>query len=193
MKIGFSGTGGVGKTTAATTLSQRYGWTLPPSAARTVLKEWGITEAQQAGMTKAELWDLQMGIWAERQRQEDYYTSIGEETIWDRTLLDHLGYAMLRAGASITQEIYPTLEQRVLDNLATYDLFVFFPKPRWQPAVDEMRDPAEGFRCIHHFALLGFLTEWVPNFISVPPEAHATKEGTVDFLVGQIKRKGLLF
>lgn len=140
LKLGFCGTGGCGKTTTAKILSEKYGWFLPPSAARIVMERNNIKEADQINNTPQQNVQLQLQIWDERLNQENEYAE--RDVVWDRTLLDHFAYARLRCHSGMTMEQYREREKMVLNNAKSYDAIFYFPMPSWTAPPDGLRDPA---------------------------------------------------
>jgi hypothetical protein len=196
MKIGFTGTGGTGKTTAATQLLDKleaqFGVKaiIPNSAARAVFNRRGITEAAQNAMTPEQAAELQAEIWAEREAQEESLRT--EDTVWDRTLLDHFIYALMRTGVSVDKIILRKMEEKVARNLASYDLLVHFPLPEWEPEVDPLRDPAQGLRHLISLGISGYLAETKIPHIRITKEAHRSPDATTNFLIEQIRERDLV-
>jgi hypothetical protein len=140
-KIGFVGTGGVGKTSVADLL--RVDPTVPeqfiPSIVRGVFSELGVTtEAQQLSMSEAKKWELQRTLF-HRKCQQDWEHAHG---IFDRTPVDHFAYGLYRCGGYITRTQLRFLKSLVLKYSKQYDVIFYFPLYDW--CTDEVND--DGFR-----------------------------------------------
>lgn len=157
MKIGMSGTGGVGKTTVLKAIVEEFPYLeVPVSSAREVFKERGITEAAQRDMSPEQLLELQEAItehWWQQQRD------LGQFSIWDRTMLDHYAYGVVRNHQTADRDWLKRKEAEVQMNLATYSHFFFFPQPKtWEPAPDPVRDPSPATRKLVDLTMEGFLS-----------------------------------
>lgn len=156
MKIGMSGTGGVGKTTVLKAILAEFPeLKVPVSSAREVFKERGITEAAQREMSPEQLLELQEAITRHWWQQQ---LDLGPNSIWDRTMLDHYAYGVVRNHQSADRDWLFLKEHQVRENLASYSHFFFFPQPKtWEPAPDLMRDPAPATRKLVDLTMEGFL------------------------------------
>lgn len=123
MKIGFTGAGGTGKTTALALLKGRLDLPVLPSPARAVFARWGITEADQEQMGVEDKIKLQNEIYEARLNQEETIPHF----ISDRTLLDNFSYHLFRCYQGISDEDLATYRDRTVANLKTYDLVFYFP------------------------------------------------------------------
>jgi hypothetical protein len=156
MKIGMSGTGGVGKTTVLKAILESYpDLKIPVSSAREIFKERGITEAAQRTMNAEQLMELQEAITAHWWKQQQ---ELGLHSIWDRTMLDHYAYSVVRNHQAADRDWLLRKESQVQENLRSYSHFFFFPQPRtWEPAPDPVRDPAPATRKLVDLTMEGFL------------------------------------
>lgn len=123
MKIGFTGAGGTGKTTALALITPTLGLPILPSPARAVFARWGITEADQEAMTVEDKIKLQTEIYEARLQQEETIPHF----ISDRTLLDNYSYHLFRCYQGISDEDLATYRDRTVANMKTYDLVFYFP------------------------------------------------------------------
>lgn len=164
MKIGMSGTGGVGKTTVLKAIIEEFPeLRVPVSSAREIFKMRGITEIDQRNMNSEQLLDLQEAIVSHWRQQQD---ELGRPSIWDRTALDHYAYQLMRNHGGLDKNWLLRKEASVQENLSSYSHFFFFPQPKtWEPALDPMRDPAPATRKLVDLAMEGFLAS--NSFIKV--------------------------
>ena len=124
MKIGFCGSGGIGKSTVLAALAPLIDVPTLPSVARSVFERWKITEADQLGMSPAELWSLQKEIFDARVEAEK---EMNGHFISDRTLVDHMAYCLLRANAGMSTKDFEVYEEKMLFSMNGYDLVCYFP------------------------------------------------------------------
>lgn len=157
LRIGMSGTGGVGKTTVMNAIMETYPHLARPvSSARAVFAELGITEIDQRNMSDEALLELQekiTGHWLQ-QFHELFY----RDSAWERTMLDHYAYGMVRNHKAVGQAWLSRREELLRDNLRSYTHFFFFPQPKtWEPQPDGVRDPAPGTRKLVDLTMKGYL------------------------------------
>lgn len=145
MRIGFTGTGGAGKTTTLNSMVKADP-TLPPvllSRTRRVFERWGLTESQQEDMSPEDRWLLQKDIFSSRLEAE----SECSDFISDRTILDSFAYCIHRCYQVIDDTSFHELKSMVIDNLIKYDVIIYFPiTTKFNPPDDGMRQQGFAYR-----------------------------------------------
>ena len=128
--IGFCGPGGTGKTTLASVLATRHSLPFHTSPARSVFSRWKITsEADQAQLTQHQQQQFQAEIFSSRVEMEkgcDHTLP----AIFDRTLLDHLIYTILRCPSTYDDVFYRNTFSLTLNSLSRYEV-IFYLSPRY--------------------------------------------------------------
>lgn len=133
MKIGCTGAGGTGKTTIATMLAEKLNLPFFPSVVRGVYQSFGLTEKDNGSLTPDQMEILQLTILRARQEEEKKYT----EFISDRTLIDHVAYAIYVC--EFTKQEVERWRTVLEKNLSQYDAILYFPvEDGWFP---EENDP----------------------------------------------------
>lgn len=140
--IGFTGTGGTGKTTTAKALAKELGLTFQPSVSRSVFERHGITEADQRNMTAEENLKLQLEIFEARRWQ------LREKPfgVYDRTLLDQLVYTLYRGGPAVSEVLYRNLCEDVLSDLTRHVVVFYCPMTTFAGSADGFREDGFGYR-----------------------------------------------
>jgi hypothetical protein len=129
MKIGFTGTGGTGKTTMLDYVKQHPKFKhldIFPSVMTKVFKEHNIKhEANLLGLNSQKLLMIQLSGFYERHHKEQ----ILKKTHWisDRTLLDHWAYLSVYCTSHRPTSIFNLCQNVLVENMSTYDLIVYFP------------------------------------------------------------------
>lgn len=185
LRIGMSGTGGVGKTTVLNAIMDKYPHLVrPTSSAREVFAELGITEADQRNMKPDHLLELQEKITSHWLIQ---FTQLYHlESVWDRTMLDHYAYGMVRNHKSVDDTWLFNRESLLIDNLRRYSHFFYFPQPKtWEPKPDPARDPAPGTRKLVDLTMKGYLLNSSTKIHYVPTDSHP--EQVVDYVLNILK------
>lgn len=183
LRVGMSGTGGVGKTTVLNAIMDKYPHLQKPiSSPRYVFAKAGITEADQINMSEEAKFELQEQIAAHMLQQFD---EIKGDSVWDRTMLDRYAYGMVRNHSMITQAWLDKYIVYIEDNLASLSHFFFFPQPTtWEPRPDGLRDPSPGTRKLVDLTMKGYLLNRNIRVNYVPTDAYP--EEVVDYVLGII-------
>lgn len=152
MKIGFTGTGGTGKTTTAKLLEKRLGLALQPSVVRGIFESKQLTERSLLSMSQVEAWSLQQEIFAAKLKQ-DKETFRG---IFDRTLIDHMAYCFYRSGSVIPDGVVNGLLKEMNESLKLYDFLFYFPIT-FTPPPDGFRQEGLAYRHTVDWMIRGLL------------------------------------
>lgn len=179
MKIGFTGSGGSGKTSVVTFLRGCYP-TIPflPSPARAIFAKWGITEEEQEHMSLEDKIALQNEIYEARFLQEIEYPNF----MSDRTLLDNFAYHVFRCYQGITTAEYVEFHKRTVENLKSYDHIFYFPMLEIVEE-DEFRYAAASYQTMIDSIIYAFLLKNNIKFHHVP---HGTPEERATWMKGII-------
>lgn len=184
MRIGMSGTGGVGKSTVLEAIKLKYPHLKQPlSSAREVFKRRGIGETSQRHMTPEALIALQEEISTHWLHQ---FQTIEGDSVWDRTFVDHYAYGLVRNHQYATKTWIKNRKEITLNTLSQLTHFFFFPIPQtWEPPLDSIRDPAPGTRLLVHHTMDSFLiSEGIAHY-RVPTDEP--KEKVIEFVLDKIK------
>ena len=163
MKIGCTGAGGTGKTTALKLLEKTVPETALPSVARMVFQELGVqSEDEQLSWGEEQLWNVQRTM-IERKLERDQVTP---SFLCDRTPLDHWAYALFRCNSSLSRhEEFSYWENEVRDALRVYDVIFYFPTGLFVAPDDGLRVQSSGYHALVDGIIHGYLTRWrVPHF-----------------------------
>ncbi len=155
--IGFTGTGGSGKTTTARALAHKLELPFRASVSRDVFEKWHITEADQRDMTPEENLDLQLEIFDSRKDQIEKYPY----GVYDRTLLDHLVYTLYRCGPVVDSDLFTKLCKDVAQDVTRHELILFTPIVQFSED-DAFREQGFGYRLtidLMNRSLTGFIDE----------------------------------
>lgn len=180
MKIGFTGTGGTGKSTTLNILKERGTLGVPvlPSVTREVFEEFGALEADQELWTPQQKKDLQMAIFKKRWEREEEYKETG--FISDRTAIDHLAYCLHRCYEAFTDDEIEKLYEDTRLNMESYDLIFYFPI-YFTPPSDGMRQTGNGYRKIIDYIIQGIIMDFdMPMVITTMH--NDTAENWADFI-----------
>lgn len=166
IKIGFTGAGGVGKTTDAKALSELLGIPMIKSASRSAYERLGISENDCLKMTDEEKWQLQHEIFNSKIELDDSTF----EFIADRTLLDHLAYCLMYCGAYIPEKEFYEFENRVRKHMkSTYSHIFYYPFGYWTPEnEDGVRQTAPGWQSAIDAIIVGYCKRWTLPVYQVP-------------------------
>ncbi len=165
--IGFTGTGGTGKTTTAKLLAEHFGLPFHTGVSRSVFERRHITEAIQRDQTPKQNLELQMAIFQARQEQI-YDNPYG---VFDRTLLDHLIYTLYRCGPAVTQAKYHILCGDVLSDLIRHAVIFYCPMVTFRGSSDGFREEGFGYRItidLMHRAMQGQIAHEDIHIILLP-------------------------
>lgn len=162
MRIGFTGTGGTGKTTVLRLISDRleqaHGIGALPSVTRSVFERFGLTESDQESMDPFQRLELQLAIMDARRKAE----SEAGGFVSDRTLADSVAYMLVRCYQSMDAEMLESVLDELSQNLASYDLIVYFPI-EFVPEPDGVRQDGEAYRYLHDSVLKRLLADYAPK------------------------------
>lgn len=174
-RIGFTGTGGTGKSTVLNLIKDdaetELGTKLLPSVARKVFAEFDANESDQDSWSPHKKLDLQLAIIRARMDAESETGSF----ISDRTMIDHFAYTVFRCYDSVSDEVFDSLMKDVKDNLANYDFVFYFPI-HFVPPSDGMRQDGEAYRYAIDSIIRAALTDLGVSYLTVPagtPEERA--------------------
>lgn len=155
MRIGFSGSGGTGKTTVAKVLAEGLGLPLISEGVREYVAERGITNLR--GMTAEETFDMQRHLLQVKKDQElrqDAWVS-------DRTTADNIAYCLRWCGREDgLQEAVRDYVREAMEHLQeAYDLIFFFPHGKFDLTGDGVRSAKPMYQLEIEYLLRGILAE----------------------------------
>lgn len=180
-RIGFTGPGGAGKTTVAKALGKEtLDISYIPGVARPIFEKHQLKEVDQYQLSPGEVWFIQNEIFEKKVEQR-----VISNGIFDRTLLDHLVYCLIRCGPALSDFVVKTLEVKVKTELATYDRIFYFPEPTWKILDDKVRENTVAHRKLVAAAILGFLYEAEVSFDMVPE--GISKEAAMNYFRQKLK------
>ena len=184
MRIGFTGTGGTGKTTTLNLIKDKVGAPVLGSVTRRVYERLGVTEADQENMTDEGKLSLQMEILKERKLEELEFSG---GFISDRTMIDHFAYALSRNQSVVTNEMLDELTDMLALNVSNYDIIFYFPISYFTPEDDGLRQQQESYRTVVDSIIFKMChTLPIKEFITVKP---GTPEERAKFVLDCIHLK----
>lgn len=178
MKIGFTGSGGTGKTTTLILLTQNFKEVpVLPSPARAVFNRWNIKESDQEKMGLDELSRLQNEIYSARRQQEVEIPDF----ISDRTLLDNFVYDTFRCYRAYSNAHYFERQADIINNMQSYDHIFYFPLLT-DVEIDGFRESMISYQTIIDSLIYTFLEKHGIRYKRVP-------DGTADERARWIERE----
>lgn len=165
MKVGFTGSGGTGKSTVLKAILPKLVEMDPsieylPSVARTVFSRHGVVEADQENWSPKELYSFQKEILDLRLEKEREHPNF----ISDRTMIDHVAYTMFRCYEGIPDDEFASLMALLEENINQYDIIFYFPI-LFTPPPDGLRQGGEAYRSAIDLIIRGLATS---NIRKVP-------------------------
>lgn len=186
LRIGMSGTGGVGKSTVLSAILDKYPHLQKPvSSPRYVFAQYGITEADQLKMSEQEKFLIQEKIADHMLLQ---FGTIKGDAVFDRTMLDRYAYGMVRNHSLINKHWLNRYDFLIAENIKSLSHFFFFPQPvTWEPKPDGMRDPSPGTRKLVDLTMKAYLPRLNTKVHYVPTDESPEK--VVEFVLYTIARE----
>jgi len=187
MRISFTGTGGVGKTTLARALAAYLNLELRHSRTREVHEKWGISESGQDTLSTENLVKLQNEIF-----EANYDLLIWQgDYVSDRSLLCSFAYTYQRSAAACEAE-YPRYERMVLDHIESLDALIYIPLDacQWELEGDGFRASNDTLRVTHDLLVRGILTKYgiheKRNFFEITAHDLALRKLEVGEIIGSL-------
>lgn len=170
MRIGFTGTGGSGKTSVIELLEGKISEYFYPSVVRKTMEKMGRSTEDDLDVPVGQRWELQQAIF---QAKMDLDRSILGPAIMDRTLADHLSYCILKCSSVMSISQINSYQALVTENLTSYDLLFYFPPPHWNVKADGFRADNAGMMLHMDYVLMGILMK-----AGVLPRVHFISPNT---------------
>lgn len=165
LRIGFTGAGGTGKTTAAQAVVAALVIPFSKSASRIIYERQGMTEAKCIKLSDEKKYELQFDIFAEKINLDKGQFSF----VADRTLLDHWAYCLMYCGAFIPNDRYAKLEVLVREHMQTaYSHIFYFPFGYWFEPGDGVRQDHHSWQSAIDAIILGYIQRWELPYYEVP-------------------------